>query len=713
MNAHHPTYSLHLSYRFTMAFNRLKKLIQKRNQLAAQRQKLEGLYGKWYAAQQEFASANAKSGVGKVSAIRDAKAKAKAASDEIKAYLKGTVLTGNGEKGVYDTTKGTMMTKYLGKDSKIPPERRAILHQLFAGKTVSRREIEEAFGQKLDGVMVALLDPNGNLEGLPGPILDKYTLTRFNERFYTATGAKAKQTLTSQGAPSDVVAENLSTLFRHANYGPGGEDSASGKQRVEGEDTGDDDTPTEESTEEGKEESKEQDKEEGEDESKVEEDEDETKEDTKTVAEKAAADALAKALANMKKAQEINVGASGDQTEPKTVFPLEVAKASLKNRMSPSDYEKNFGDNVPLIVQRLNLVNSMESPQVNAFLKQQLPVESFEELDKQYNALTGVRAQDAENRRKAAQEKAAQDADARIAAMPRATVTTPDAPSPQYDTTTLNDGEQEFILEPAQARQAFDITAGPIGAFGQGTMGAMGAMGGGGISVKDATSMSTVTEDSEMKAIDKMPLKEVQKKIKALHEVFDGVIKAFGTNAHKSDRDKATGKNADVKQARAHLKDMMKKVRMYYQTSKSTQVGVIIPADQLVASIMRRMGGGVPSAPVAPAMPAMPAMPAASATTNPNVSPTPSASTAPNVGSVKTHPGDVLKKKGTDAFGHGFHVSVNYRNSGMEAYERRAVGRHTISHKQPEKRGKVADPVRWLNEPTLLRKVKVIPGFKG
>ena len=230
--------------------------------------------------------------------------------------------------------------------------------------------------------------------------------------------------------------------------------------------------------------------------------------------------------------------------------------------------------------------------------------------------------------------------------------------------------------------------------------------------MKDATDMSTVTEDSEMKAIDKMPLKEVQKKIKALHEVYDGVIKAFGTNAHKSDRDKATGKNADVKQARAHLKDMMKKVRMYYQTSKSTQVGVIIPADQLVASIMRRMGGGVPSAPVAPAMPAMPAMPAASATTNPNVSPNPSASTAPNVGSVKTHPGDILKKKG-DAFGHGFHVSVNYRNSGMEAYQRRAVGRHPISRGEPEKRGKVADPVRWLNEPTLLRKVKAIPGFKG
>jgi len=687
VNAHHPTYSLHLSYRFAMAFNRIKKLIQRRDQLAAQRQKLEGLYGKWYAAQQELATADAKSGVGKTAAVKAAKAKAKAAKAEVEGYVKSVMIKDSGEKGVYGTSKGSMMVKFLGKDSKIPPERRAIIHQLFAGKAVSRKEIEEAFGQKLDGVMAELLDPNGNLEGLPGPLLNKYTYKQFDKTFFSATGGKAKQTLTSQGAPPDVIASNLSTLFAHANYGPGGEDSASGKKRVEDEDTGDDDTPTEVSTEEGKEESKEE--------------EEESKEETKAEEEE-----QEEAAAQ----EEVEVAAGGEQTEPTTAFPLELAKAALKTIMTDSNYKRLFGEDVPLIVQQYHILNVFGNSKINAVLKDALPVESFEELERQHAPLAAIRAQqDAEKQAKAAQEKAAQDADARIEAMPKATVTTPDTPNPQYATTTLNDAEQEFILEPSQARQAFDITQGPIGAFGQGTM---GAMGGGGISVKDATSMSTVTEDSEMKAIDKMPLKEVQKKIKALHEVFDGVVKAFGTGAHKSDREKATGKNADIKHARAHLKDMMKKVRMYYQTSKSTQVGVIIPADQLVASIMRRMGGGVPSAPVAPAMPAMPAMPAASATTNPNVSPNPSASTAPNVGSVKTHPGDVLKKKG-DAFGHGFHVSVNYRNSGMEAYQRRAVGRHPISSKEPEKRGKVADPVRWLNEPTLLRKVKAIPGFKG
>ena len=74
--------------------------------------------------------------------------------------------------------------------------------------------------------------------------------------------------------------------------------------------------------------------------------------------------------------------------------------------------------------------------------------------------------------------------------------------------------------------------------------------------------------------------------------------------------------------------------------------------------------------------------------------------------------GDILKKKG-DRFGHGFHVSVNYRNSGMEAYERRAVGKHVLKSGDDSKKGFVADPKPRLNQPALARHIKTIRGFKG
>ena len=82
------------------------------------------------------------------------------------------------------------------------------------------------------------------------------------------------------------------------------------------------------------------------------------------------------------------------------------------------------------------------------------------------------------------------------------------------------------------------------------------------------------------------------------------------------------------------------------------------------------------------------------------------------LGSVKAHAGDALRKTG-DRFGHSFNVSVNYRNSGMESYQRRGVGRHNIKDQRPEGKGRVSDPVPMLNEPALARYIRKIPGFKG
>ncbi len=263
-----------------------------------------------------------------------------------------------------------------------------------------------------------------------------------------------------------------------------------------------------------------------------------------------------------------------------------------------------------------------------------------------------------------------------------------------------------------------------------------------------AMKMSTLDISKEEKEVDDMPIKEVRKRIDALHVLYQDVIKLFQTDAHKKDREQS--KKNDSK-ARNHLKMMLKAVREYYRESSSMQVGVIIPAHQLVASIMSKIGMQMPtggmsgaSASGAPPPPPPPSQaeskdePPAQAegkddepaqgkdedkgddedeekeTEKPTAS-TASASTASQkggVGSVKEHAGDKLKKTG-DRFGHGFHVSVNYRNSGMEAYQRRAVGRHVLKDDVDERQGMLADPQPQLNQPALARYIQKIPGFKG
>ena len=203
-------------------------------------------------------------------------------------------------------------------------------------------------------------------------------------------------------------------------------------------------------------------------------------------------------------------------------------------------------------------------------------------------------------------------------------------------------------------------------------------------------------------------LKAVKKQIKALHIAFDSKIPEFKAKPHTDARDDAMNTD-DVKKARGHLKKMLKAVRAYYEASRTMQVGVVIPAQQLIQSIMARMGGGGGGAGTT-----------APATPNPTASATPSASTATPTptppASVKAHPGDVLRKKG-DRFGHAFSVSTNYRNSGMEAYQRRGVGRHEIVKDGPPEDGNVKDPVIRPNIPRLAlrsarRPVGMVSGLK-
>jgi len=245
------------------------------------------------------------------------------------------------------------------------------------------------------------------------------------------------------------------------------------------------------------------------------------------------------------------------------------------------------------------------------------------------------------------------------------------------------------------------------------------------VTPEQAMSMSTLDTSKEEKEVDDLPIAEVRKRIDALHTLYDDVIRVFKSAPHTKSRKDA---KSNDKTAREHLKKMLKAVREYFRESSGLQVGVIIPASQLIASIMSKLGvstDGVQSAPVppAPANPNASAQPSASTAEDtdptdpdedkdedkdekgtPDLAPAPAPAPAPaepKEGSVKPH------------FGKGFNVSMNYRNSGMEAYQRKGVGRHTLRSDGQANAGRVADPMPQLTQPALARYIQKIPGFKG
>jgi len=245
------------------------------------------------------------------------------------------------------------------------------------------------------------------------------------------------------------------------------------------------------------------------------------------------------------------------------------------------------------------------------------------------------------------------------------------------------------------------------------------------VTPEQAMSMSTLDTSKEEKEVDDLPIADVRKRIDALHTLYDDVIQVFKSAPHTKSRKDA--KSSD-KTAREHLKKMLKAVREYFRESSGLQVGVIIPASQLIASIMSKLGvstDGMQSAP-APPVPPAPA--------NPNASAQPSASTAedtdptdpdedekgtpdgaPAAPAPAPAPAPAEPKEGSvkPHFGKGFNVSMNYRNSGMEAYQRKGVGRHTLRSDGQANTGRVADPIPQLTQPALARYIQKIPGFKG
>ena len=199
----------------------------------------------------------------------------------------------------------------------------------------------------------------------------------------------------------------------------------------------------------------------------------------------------------------------------------------------------------------------------------------------------------------------------------------------------------------------------------------------------------TAKDDEEN--VKRLSIDEAKSQIRALHTVYDRLIPAFKEAAHTKSRDDAL-QSSDKKVVHDHLLSMLRKVRDFYSKSKGLQVGIVVPAAQVLKALMGQMGGGGGGAAVGGAsQPAELLAP----------------SLAPNEGGgvvtgfqapEKENPGQVLHREGEDRFGHAISLAIHRRNSGMDAYRRRAVPRHAIERVEPPTFGRVQEPQLKMNQ---------------
>ena len=192
------------------------------------------------------------------------------------------------------------------------------------------------------------------------------------------------------------------------------------------------------------------------------------------------------------------------------------------------------------------------------------------------------------------------------------------------------------------------------------------------------------SEKDDEKEVARLSIEGAKDRIRALHTVFDDLIPAFKAAPHTKDRDDAL-QSKDEKVVKKHLLSMLKKVREYYSGGPSgLRVGVVIPAQAIIQSLLR---GAV----AAPAVPAAPAAPVAAA---------PAPATAPfgMGGRTPDHPGSVIHKKGSDPYGVGMSIAIHRRNSGMASFLKKGVAGHAITNVEPVQPGKVSKPVIKMNQ---------------
>ena len=203
----------------------------------------------------------------------------------------------------------------------------------------------------------------------------------------------------------------------------------------------------------------------------------------------------------------------------------------------------------------------------------------------------------------------------------------------------------------------------------------------------------TAKDDEEN--VKRLGIEEAKHQIRALHTVYDRLIPAFKEAAHTKSRDDAL-KSGDKKVVHAHLLDMMRTVRDFYSRSKGLQVGIVVPAAQVLKALMGQMGGGGGggAAVGGGGGASHPAEVMAHQMAPDHGGGVVSGFQAPE----KENPGQVLHREGEDRFGHAISLAIHRRNSGMDAYKRRAVPRHAVERNEPPTFGQVVEPVLRMNQ---------------
>lgn len=187
------------------------------------------------------------------------------------------------------------------------------------------------------------------------------------------------------------------------------------------------------------------------------------------------------------------------------------------------------------------------------------------------------------------------------------------------------------------------------------------------------------SEKDDDKEVARLSIEGAKDRIRALHTVFDELIPAFKSAPHRKDRDDAL-QSKDEKVVKKHLLSMLKKVREYYSGGPSgLRVGVVIPAQAIIQSLL---GGAAAAAPAAPVVAA----------------PAPAAAPFGMGGRTPDHPGSVIHKKGSDPYGVGMSIAIHRRNSGMASFMKKGVAGHAITNVEPIQPGKVSKPVIKMNQ---------------
>jgi hypothetical protein len=110
-----------------------------------------------------------------------------------------------------------------------------------------------------------------------------------------------------------------------------------------------------------------------------------------------------------------------------------------------------------------------------------------------------------------------------------------------------------------------------------------------GITPKQA--LATLPAEMEEKSVERLSLAAMKARIRALHLVYDATVDGLRDKDHQTKKAAAL-KSKDKAAVRAHLLDMLRKIRQFHEQTVGQRVGVIIPAEALVKQLLAGIGAG-------------------------------------------------------------------------------------------------------------------------